>query len=119
MRFMDGEVSRAPARTARRRPRSTPRREQERQENGGRPHVLDALDYQVVVAGDAVAQLFERGVEQFDDQDEDQRRRSARTRLPVSRGEVEGERNSDRQHHQLLAERLFRVAPPQRGRASY
>ncbi len=47
--------------------------QQQRQQNGGRAHVLDALEREVMVAADAVGQFLDRGIEQLDDQDDDQR----------------------------------------------
>ena len=82
-------------------------REHERQQNGGGAHVLDAFDHQIMVERDAVAQFFDCGVEQFDNEDEDQRADQRQAPASVC-GQEEGERYSDRQRRQLLAERLLR-----------
>ena len=106
---------RAVRRSAQQRPKSLdqnpePHRagEQQRQQDGGRAHVLDALEGRILIEGDAVAQLLNRGIEQFDNEDEDDRADQRKAFADVC-GQEEGERNSDRQHHQFLAERPFRL----------
>jgi hypothetical protein len=63
----------------------------QRQENGGRTHVLDALDQRIAVASDAVGQFFDRGIEQLDDQQEEQYADQREAFAGVA-GDVEGER---------------------------
>ena len=71
------------------------------------PMSLNAFDHQIMVERDAVAQFLDCSVEQFDDEDEDQRADQAKPLAGV-RGQEKGERYSDRQRHQFLAERLLR-----------
>ena len=113
-----------PVRSARRRPEPLgddpePHRagEQQRQQDGGGAHVLDALDGRIVVERDAVAQLLDRGVEQFDDEDEHERRRSAQAACRCPRS---GRRRAVLRSPAPPAPRGTPVpsAPPQRGRAS-
>ena len=94
---------------ARQRSRARPRRRQEqRQTDRGRAHVLDALDgacparvgmrspsFSIMMLSNSTIRKNERA---------DQRKA-----LAGVCGQEEGERHSDRQHHQLLAERLFRL----------
>jgi hypothetical protein len=82
-------------------------REHERQQDSGGAHVLDAFDHQIVVERDAVAEFLDCGVEQFDNENENQRADQGNALAGV-RGQEKSERYSNRQRHQLLAERLLR-----------
>ena len=71
-------------------------------------HVLDTADVRVLRRRDVIGKLLDRGVEQFDDQQQ-QDHADQRETLPGERRDEEGERNAHRERDQLLAERGFRA----------
>src|SRR5262249_10100158 len=83
-------------------------RRQERKADRGRTHVLDTLDDGIVVAGDTVAQLFDRRVEYLNDQDKNDDADQGETFAHVRRQE-KSERDTDDKNDDLLPEGLFRL----------
>jgi hypothetical protein len=73
-------------------------RDRERDANGGRAHVLDAANLGMVGRGDVVGELLDRGVEQFDDEQQ-QDHADERKAFPGERRYEVGERNGQRERH--------------------
>ena len=73
-RHMPGPAARASAEE----PAASARRCSSAQPDRGRAHVLDPADLRIDLARHPVGELFDRGVQQFDHEQEQRRRRSAR-----------------------------------------
>ena len=76
------------------------------EENRGARHVLDALREWVLLGAQVIDDEFDRGVEQFDDEDQGERSDHQRGGDRVD-GEDDRERNQQEREDQAFAERLY------------
>ena len=83
-------------------------RRQQREADRGGPHIFDAFDDGIIVAGNPITQLFDCRVEQLDNHDEDDYADQRETLAHVRRQE-KSQRDADDKNNDLLPKGLFRL----------
>jgi hypothetical protein len=79
---------------------------QDRQSYGGRAHILDSADKQIVLGRDPISELLDGRVQQFDDEQKKQHT-NKRQAFPSILREDEGGRERNSQHQKFLTDCLF------------